>query len=139
MIGREEWARDADLHTPEGRREREDAIDRAIAAWTRARTPLEAAEELQRAGVTAAPVLRSAEALADPQLIHRGFVVETEHPVSGRRRHYGVPWRPVDAETPACDLSPAPLLGEHTREVLGDLLGLDAAALDELDAAGVFT
>lgn len=139
VIGREEWARDADLHTPEGRREREDAIDRAIAAWTRDRTPGGAAEELQRAGATAAPVLRSAEALADPQLIHRAFVVETEHPVAGRRRHYGVPWRPVDAETPACDLSPAPLLGEHTREVLGDLLGLDAAALDELDAAGVFT
>ncbi len=137
-IGREAWGADPDLGTAEGRREREDAIDRAISAWTRGRTPLEAAETLQRAGVTAAPVLLSAEALADPQLVHRGFVVETEHPVSGRRRHYGMPWRPVEAGTPACDLSPAPLLGEHTREVLGALLGIGDRALDELEAAGVF-
>ena len=139
VIGRQAWGSDPDLRTPEGRREREDAIDEAIAAWTRERTPLEAAETLQRAGVTAAPVLLSAEALADPQLIHRGFVVETEHPASGRRRHYGMPWRPVDAGAPACDLGPAPLLGEHTREVLGELLGLDGRALDELEAGGVFT
>ncbi len=139
VIGREEWTRDPALQTAAGRRGREDAIDEAIASWTRERSPLAAAEALQHAGVTAAPVLLSAEALADPQLIHRGFVVETEHPVSGRRRHYGVPWRPVDTGAPTPDLAPAPLLGEHTREVLGGLLGLDAGTLDELEAAGVFT
>jgi crotonobetainyl-CoA:carnitine CoA-transferase CaiB-like acyl-CoA transferase len=134
-LGREGWGRDAELATAAGRRGREDALDEAIAAWTRERTPLDAAEQLQRAGVTAAPVLRSAEALSDQQLLHRGFVVETEHPVSGRRRHYGVPWR--GAGNP--DLTPAPLLGQHTREVLGGLLSLDTPALDELEAAGVFT
>jgi crotonobetainyl-CoA:carnitine CoA-transferase CaiB-like acyl-CoA transferase len=134
-VGREGWARDAELATAAGRRAREDALDGAIAAWTRERTPLDAAEELQRAGVTAAPVLRSAEVLSDLQLLHRGFVVESEHPVSGRRRHYGVPWR--GAGVP--NLTPAPLLGQHTRDVLGRLLGLDAPALDELEAAGVFT
>ncbi len=134
-LGLAEWARDAGLATAAGRRAHEDAIDDAIAAWTAERSPLAAAEELQRAGVTAAPVLRSAEALSDPQLIHRGFVVETEHPVSGRRRHYSVPW--CGAGSP--DLAPALLLGQHTREVLGGLLGLDARALEELEAAGILS
>ena len=139
VIGRDAWRRDPGLATVSGRREHEDAIDRAVALWTRGRAPLDAAEALQGVGVTAAPVLLSAEALADPQLVHRGFVVETEHPVSGRRRHYGVPWLALGPAAPAPDLSPAPLLGQHTREVLGDLLGLDGGELDELDAAGVFT
>lgn len=139
VIGAEGWGENPALATAAGRRGREETIDGAIASWTRERTPLAAAEELQRFRVAAAPVLRSAEALADPQLVHRGFVVETEHPASGRRRHYGVPWRDATSGAGTPNLAPAPVLGQHTREVLGDLLGLEARTLDELERRGIFT
>ena len=120
--------------TPEARRANEDALDARISAWTRERTPQRTTELLQAAGVTAGPVLRPDQLHEDPQLRSRGFLVETEHPTGGRRRHPGIPWR-------ASGLDPAyraaPLLGEHTREVLTGLLGISAAEYDALDGAGV--
>ena len=130
-IGRPEWASDA----PTDRRAREDEIDEAITAWSRGRLHAKAAAELQAAGVPAGPVLRSADALSDAQLEHRGFVVETDHPVAGRRRHFSVPWRILGVDA---DLATAPLLGQHTHEVLSGLLGVGDDEYERLEAEGVF-
>ena len=89
---------------------------------------------LQTAGVPAGPILRPDQLHHDPQLRAREFMVETEHPTGGRRRHPGVPWR-TDAMAP--NYQPAPLLGEHTHEVLTGLLGLSEEEYEELDAAKV--
>ncbi|MCY4638980.1 MAG: CoA transferase [Chloroflexi bacterium] len=127
-------ARDPLFSTPGARRANEDALDARITAWTRERTPQRATELLQAAGVPAGPVLRPDQLHEDPQLRARGFLVETEHPTGGRRRHPGIPWRASHLE-PA--YRAAPLLGEHTRDVLTGLLGLTAAEYDALDEAGV--
>ena len=132
VIGLEEH--DPLFSTPDARRANEDALDARITAWTRERDPPRMAELLQAAGVPAGPVLRPDQLHEDPQLRARGFMVETEHPTGGRRRHPGIPWR-------ASHLEPvyraAPLLGEHTHEVLTGLLGLSEAEYEDLDAAGV--
>ncbi|HET9018683.1 MAG TPA: CoA transferase, partial [Acetobacteraceae bacterium] len=71
----------------------------------------------------------------DPQVQARGMAVPMRHPVGGDVTLVANPMRL--SETPVSYRSAPPLLGEHTREVLGGLLGLDAAALDRLAADGV--
>lgn len=135
LIGRPEWAADPRFATVAGRRSAAAEIDAAIAAFTRSRTPDEAADAFQAAGVAAAPVPSNADIYADPHVAAREMIVEIDHPVMGPRKIVGVPWRL--SRTPARLVRSAPLLGEDTHHVLHDLLGLREAEIAELDAAGV--
>jgi benzylsuccinate CoA-transferase BbsF subunit len=114
-----------------GRQQAREAIDAAIARWTRARTALEATGALQRAGVPAGPSCHPRDLLAQPQLRARGFFVAPEHPEIGRRAIPDMPWRLASHPQPDC--APAPLLGQHNREVLGRL-GVSADAIDAIEA-----
>lgn len=69
-----------------------------------------------------------------PQVAARGMLVEHEHPVAGKVRMVGVPVRL--SETPGAIRTPAPLLGQHTDEVLSDRLGLDDGEIERLRRAG---
>ncbi|MGZ5151432.1 MAG: CaiB/BaiF CoA transferase family protein [Burkholderiales bacterium] len=62
-----------------------------------------------------------AQALEDPQVVHRGLVREVEHPTSGKIRVVGPPWRMSSTQT---EIKPPPVLGEHTAEVLQEWLGI---------------
>jgi crotonobetainyl-CoA:carnitine CoA-transferase CaiB-like acyl-CoA transferase len=85
---------------------------------------------LQEAGVPAGPVNTAAEMLEDPHVLARDMVVEPEHPLAGTVRVVGVPVKL--SETPDSIRTPAPLLGEHTDEILTGLgLGSELAALHE--------
>ena len=76
------------------------------------------------------------QALVDPQLLHMGSVIEHDHVVPvGRARQPRPPWR--FATTPAQPTDSVPLMGEHTRAVLAERLGLGDAELDRLHASGV--
>ncbi|HEX5120120.1 MAG TPA: CoA transferase [Pseudonocardiaceae bacterium] len=134
-----EWralCRLADLNAPAdadepARRRSQDAVDAAIAAWTGSRDGRALAAELQAVGVAAALVNHGAALVEDdPQLAARGFYHELDHPVAGRVRHEGVVIRM--GRTPGSPTRPAPLLGEHTGEVLGEMLGLDATTVARL-------
>jgi CoA:oxalate CoA-transferase len=70
-----------------------------------------------------------------PQVKARGSMVEFDHPTVGRMRAVGNPVRL--SKTPAQMRTPAPLLGEHTHEILKDVLGMSAAEVDSLEAKGV--
>ncbi len=70
-----------------------------------------------------------------PQVKARGSIVEVEHPRAGRMRMPGVPFRL--SATPGAVRTPSPTLGQHTDEILGEMLGLDAAAIAALRSAGV--
>jgi formyl-CoA transferase len=92
-------------------------------------------EQLERAEVPAAPVNTLAQVFADPQVQARAMAVETEHPTIGRLRMTGSPLKLASiAERP---LAPPPLLGQHTHEVLGELLGLGTQEIEALKQDGV--
>jgi crotonobetainyl-CoA:carnitine CoA-transferase CaiB-like acyl-CoA transferase len=89
--------------------------------------------EFEAAGVPVGPVNRIGDMLADPQVKARDMVVETEHPKAGRVKAIGHPIKFTD--TPGEMKRPAPLLGQHTREVLGGL-GYSDAEIDALARDG---
>ena len=86
-------------------------------------------------GIPVGKVNTLAEAVAHPQVAARGSLVEIDHPSVGKTRVVGVPARL--SATPGSVRSPSPRLGEHTAEVLKDLLGLGKAEIDALRAARV--
>ncbi len=106
----------------------------AIEAWTRERTKFEVMETLGAAGVPTGPVLDSGEIYDNEHLRERGMLIEIEHPERGPMTLLGCPIRL--SESPAVHQR-APLLGEHTRDVLSAELGLAADQIEELAAAGV--
>jgi crotonobetainyl-CoA:carnitine CoA-transferase CaiB-like acyl-CoA transferase len=95
-----------------------------------------ATETLQDAGIPAGPVLRTDQLLDDPQLQARGMVVEIDHPVTGPYRQFGLPWM---MDSFAIEYRAAPLLGEHTYDLLTTLLGIDEAEYARLSADGVLS
>ena len=76
-------------------------------------------QALEALGIPAGPVLEFEEAMADPHIVARGMVVETEHPAAGTFKTLGIPVKLSD--TPGALRRPAPRLGEHTAEVLDGL------------------
>jgi len=90
---------------------------------------------LGAADVPAGPVLNVAQALNSPQAQHRHMVVEAEHPVAGRYQMAGNPLKMSGLQEEG--FAPAPLLGQHTQEVLSSLLGYTAEEVEALRQAGV--
>ena len=133
-IDRADLRDDPALACAAGRKQREDELEAAISAWTAGRTREEAARALQATGVPAFPVYTTADVAADPGLAARDFWVELTHPEVGVRRHAGIPWR--FAGTPLRVCRPAPTLGQHTDEVLGEVLELSAARIARLREEG---
>ncbi len=101
-------------------------LTRPTAEWVRV---------LEAAGVPAGPVNTVAQALADPQVEARRMVVTVNHPVCGPVKIAGNPVKM--AGTPAERYRPAPLLGQHTEEVLGEMLGYTRAQVEAMRSAGV--
>jgi crotonobetainyl-CoA:carnitine CoA-transferase CaiB-like acyl-CoA transferase len=89
---------------------------------------------LLRRGVPAAPVHELDELLANEHLRDRGLFVQLEHPYDGSQQVARTPWNLT--RTPAIPSSSAPLVGEHTDEVLRDVLGLDPEAIQRLRDCG---
>ena len=81
------------------------------------------------------PVLGPDELRADAHLLARGAIVTVEHPEIGPERHIANPLRM--SRTRSCTARPAPLLGADTAAVLMELLGLDAAEVQQLIASGI--
>jgi crotonobetainyl-CoA:carnitine CoA-transferase CaiB-like acyl-CoA transferase len=117
---------------PDGRG---DLID-AVSLWTSGIDKNVVADTLQRAGVPAAPMNRSVDVLADPVLVHRKTFTDMEHPLFDQPMPTET--RPSSyAHIPRAELRPAPMPGEHTREICQKLLALDTEEIDRLIADGV--
>jgi crotonobetainyl-CoA:carnitine CoA-transferase CaiB-like acyl-CoA transferase len=85
------------------------------------RTTGEWLARMEAAGIPAGPILDLPAAFTDPVAVERGMRVEVDHPVAGRIGQVGSPWK-LDGRSSPIRLAP-PLLGQHTEEVLTDLLG----------------
>ncbi|HYY89407.1 MAG TPA: CoA transferase, partial [Chloroflexota bacterium] len=133
-MGCPQWASDPRFATVLGRKRHEADIDADVAEWTRARDRDEVVAVLRQRGLRAAPVNSMADLFTDPQLRLYAWR-PVEHPVLGNV-HVMAPTFLL-RETPPEVRRPAPLLGEHTREVLSGLLGLDEAEIFLLESQGV--
>ena len=108
----------------------------ALAQWTSARTPAEAAEALQSCGVAAGPMNRAGDLLADPQLRARATLAEMAHPLLEHplpTEAGPAPYRHI----PPAPQRPAPLPGADTRQVCREVLAMDDTAIEGLIADGV--
>ncbi len=105
-----------------------------ISTWTQARDKHEAMRILAEADVPASAVLDTADLFTDPHLAERGFIHSLDHPTHGSIRLLGWPARLSGGEVP---IEPAPLLGQHSREVVAGDLGLSEADIDALVDQGV--
>jgi crotonobetainyl-CoA:carnitine CoA-transferase CaiB-like acyl-CoA transferase len=130
----ESWAAAARLATLRGRSEERLWIERRLEDWTRARPAAEVERRLQAAGVAAGLVASGADLELDPQLRARGYFATVATPEGGSEVFDGIPF--LLSPGPGRIAGPGPLLGEHSDAVLGDLLGLDAAAIAALRAEG---
>jgi len=134
-LGRPEWATDPVLATATGRRARHDALDEHLAAWCATRRAEEIEQCLWAAGVPVGQVVQPHEQTALPQLEFRGFFEDVDRAVSGPARHRTLPFR-FSRGPERMHRAPAPLLGEHTDELL-DQLGIDAQTRAGLAERGV--
>lgn len=125
---------DARFATADGREAHHDELDEAISAWTRARTPWEAATELQAVGVAASPVQNNFGVLSDPQLYARGQFKVVPHARFGKELVYGQGISMTG--TPPVVTRAAPAFGEDTRSVLTEVAGLDDPEVDSCIEAG---
>jgi crotonobetainyl-CoA:carnitine CoA-transferase CaiB-like acyl-CoA transferase len=118
-----DWAGDRRFATGLGRLTHQEDLDRNIEAWTLTHDKYAVMELCQAAGVRAMPVQSAQDRVEnDPQLRHRALFTELDHPVLGRRKFQNAPF--ALSQTPAINTSAAPLIGQHTREILEGLLGL---------------
>jgi crotonobetainyl-CoA:carnitine CoA-transferase CaiB-like acyl-CoA transferase len=140
-IDRPDLAADPALAGRNGRRAQHDRLDEALSAWAAGHDLDVATERLAAAGVPAAPARDPRLAARHPQFVARGYHQLVEHPVAGPLPVPTLPFRihggdGGDGAAPWIR-RPAPVFGQHTDEVLTELLGLDAAELAALRADGV--
>ncbi|MEZ4554304.1 MAG: CoA transferase [Dehalococcoidia bacterium] len=130
-MGRPELAAEPRFADVSSRYRNQDILEPLIADWTREHDDRDLMERLQAVGVMATMLAHQPEMFHDPQLQHRGYFIELDHPDTGPRRYPG----PL-AHFEVSPLTPvrgrAPRLGEHNREVLQGLLGLDDARYQHL-------
>ncbi len=133
VIGRDDLGADPALATAEGRRARQGEIDAAISDWTAGRPPTDAEVALQVRSVPAHAVVHSHMDAPDPQLEHRRHTVPVVHE--------GQPDRMVERSRIELSRTPPdphhiPALGQHTEQILRDVLGYDDTRLAQLRACG---
>lgn len=136
LMGRDDLA-GLELATTAQRQTQSALLHDAVAEWAATRDKHWIAPRLQRAGIAAAPVCHGKDVALDPHLHATGFFEEIEHPEAGLRPYQGLPFR--FAVTGLPKLKPAPMLGQHTDEVLREWAGLGEAELAELAASGTTT
>ena len=120
--------------TAQGRAEHAEDIDRLVGPIFREKTKQKIFHEGQEWGLTLGALQTAQEAVQSDQLVERGFFIEQDHPVAGRVRMPGMV--PFTTDVDRTIVAPAPLLGQHSEDVLG-ALGVSAEELARLTGAGI--
>ncbi len=132
LIGRKELIDDPKFASHEARCQRLDACFEIIERWTLKRTKFEVMAALKAIDVPCGPILSTKDILDDRSLYERGFLVELSHPERGSYVTLGSPIQMSASQVP---VERAPLLGEHTQEVL-ESLGFSGEEIAGMRAAG---
>ena len=134
VIGRPELANDPRYRTNGDRNRNRESLIASLQQAFLTRSYEEWEALLTKNGIPVGAINNLAQVVDHPQVKSRGSIVEIEHPRAGKLRVVGVPVRL--SATPGAIRSPSPALGEHTDEVLRELLALDATEIEALRAAG---
>ncbi|ACL62770.1 formyl-CoA transferase [Methylobacterium nodulans] len=133
VIGEPDWKTHPDYAKPAARLPRLNQIFDRIEHWTMTKTKFEAMEILNRYDIPCGPILSMKELAEEPSLRATGTVVEVEHPVRGPYLTVGNPIKLSDSPT---EVKRSPLLGEHTDEVLRDVLKYTDKEIVEISSSG---
>jgi formyl-CoA transferase len=133
-IGRSELADDPAYATAEARIKHLDEVFGAIEQWTMQHTKHEVMHVLMDADVPCGPILSMKDLIEDSALARRGMIADVEHPQRGTFKTVGCPL--VLSDSPV-EIASSPLLGEHTADILREVMGCNDAELQQLRAEGV--
>ena len=133
VIGHEDWLDDSEWNTPAARLPKIDQMFAEIERWTQTKTKFEAMETLNPLNIPCGPVLSMKELSQEPSLKATGTIVEVDHPTRGAYLSVG---NPIKLSDSSVEVRRSPLLGEHTDEILRDVLGMDEAAIASAKADG---
>jgi benzylsuccinate CoA-transferase BbsF subunit len=136
VVGNPAWTRDARFGTIEGRVNNAAALDEFVNAWTQNFTAEQVMAMMQAAGVAAGVVATAQDSEEDPQLKEYDFFHEIEHPYLGRQKFFHPPgFKLSDAKA---ELHRPVFLGEHTKYICTELLGISEEDFDRMEKDGVF-
>ena len=132
-IGREDLIEDPEWATPEVRLPKLDQCFAMIEEWTMTKTKMEVMDTLNKVNVPCGPIMSMEELVDEESLLATGTVVEVDHPTRGKYRSVGNPIKLSDSQS---EVKRSPLLGEHTDEILIDMLGYSQKEVDEFRTKG---
>ncbi len=135
VIGKPEMVSDPRFHNLAARLDNPDELDRIVSEWTCDKSAYDIANTLQAQSIPSAPVLKAAELLDNPQLRDRGFFETLEREDTGAIPYAGPAWRL--SHTPGRLGGPPPGLGQHSEEVLRELLGMASSRIEDLVHRGI--
>ncbi len=133
VIGKPEWKEDPAYATPPARLDKLTRIFDTIEAWTKTKTKFEVMDICNPLDIPCGPILSMKELAEEPSLRETGTIVEVDHPARGRYLTVGCPIKLSDS--PA-EVIRSPLLGEHTTEILTDVLGYTRDEVREIQDSG---
>ncbi|MEE2761359.1 MAG: formyl-CoA transferase [Pseudomonadota bacterium] len=134
VIGKPEWNEDTDYATPDARLPRLNEVFGAIEDWTMTKTKFEVMEICNPLNIPVGPILSMKEVSEEQSLRDTGTVVEVEHPTRGTYLSVGNPVKLSDSPS---QVKRSPLLGEHTDEILKDVLDYTDDEIAEIHSSGV--
>jgi formyl-CoA transferase len=134
VIGKPEWKEDPDWSTPKARLPRLNQMFGAIEDWTMTKTKFEVMEICNPLNIPVGPILSMKEISEEQSLRDTGTIVEVDHPERGKYLSVG---NPVKLSSSPVEVLRSPLLGEHTDEILLDVLNYSAKEIAEIRASGV--
>jgi len=135
LLGVPEAASDPEMNSQPARLKNRERTNGLVTQCLQAKSADEWAKYLGEGGIPCGLVKTLDEVVTDPQVVHREMVQTIEHPVSGPIRQFGI--APKLGKTPGQIRRPPPLLGQHTEELLGELLGYDSNRIAALERDGV--
>ena len=132
-IGRDDWVDDPQWNTPQARLPHLDQMFDEIERWTMTKTKFEVMETLNPLNVPCGPVFSMKELADEPSLRATGTIVEVDHPTRGSYLTVGNPIKLSDSRA---EVTRSPLLGEHTDEILQNVLGMTVAETEAARSEG---